>query len=178
MSYRATPLTWCNFSPSELLMGRKIRTTIPQTGRQLTPQWSYLGVFRRLNNLYKQRQKRDFDRNHGVKELPDLVDDKDVWITSQSDSDPTRGRVVTAAETPRSYVVEIPTGEVRRNRSQLRVIPENNPTSTTASEGSQPPESPLQKDKTAAETPVVPPKIIMTRSKTGTKTSPPDRLKA
>ena len=178
MSYRATPLTWCNFSPSELLMGRKIRTTIPQTGRQLTPQWSYLGVFRRLNNLYKQRQKRDFDRNHGVKELPDLVDDKDVWITSQSDSDPTRGRVVTAAETPRSYVVEIPTGEVRRNRSQLRVIPENNPTSTTASEGSQPPESPLQKDKTAAETPVVPPKIIMTRSKTETKTSPPDRLKA
>ena len=69
MSYRATPLTWCNFSPSELLMGRKIRTTIPQTGRQSTPQWSYLGEFRRLNNLYKQRQKHDFDRNHGVKEL-------------------------------------------------------------------------------------------------------------
>ena len=38
MSYRATPLPWYGISPAELLMGRKIRTTIPLTAKQLTPQ--------------------------------------------------------------------------------------------------------------------------------------------
>ena len=31
LSYRATPLPWCGRSPAELLMGRCIRTDIPQT---------------------------------------------------------------------------------------------------------------------------------------------------
>ena len=30
LSYRATPLPWCGLSPAELLMGRRIRTDIPQ----------------------------------------------------------------------------------------------------------------------------------------------------
>ena len=30
-------------------MGRKIRTTIPLTAKQLTPQWPYLAEFRRLD---------------------------------------------------------------------------------------------------------------------------------
>ena len=30
LSYRATPLPWCGLSPAELLMGRKIRTDVPQ----------------------------------------------------------------------------------------------------------------------------------------------------
>ena len=29
LSYRATPLPWCGYSPAELLMGRKIRTDVP-----------------------------------------------------------------------------------------------------------------------------------------------------
>ncbi len=71
MSYRAMPLPWCNLSPAELLMGRKIRTTIPQTDQLLTPQWSYLEESQRLNKLYKGHQKQDFDREHGVPEMPD-----------------------------------------------------------------------------------------------------------
>ena len=31
LSYRSTPLPWCNYSPAELLMGRKVKTDIPQT---------------------------------------------------------------------------------------------------------------------------------------------------
>ena len=36
LSYRATPL-YCGYSPSELLMARKIRTNIPMTLEQLKP---------------------------------------------------------------------------------------------------------------------------------------------
>ena len=82
MSYRATPLPWCGISPAELLIGRKIRTTIPLTAKQLTPQWPYL-EFQRLDGTHKDRQKKDFDR--------------EVWVTS--DAGPIPGRIVTAADT-------------------------------------------------------------------------------
>ncbi len=35
LSYRSTPLPWCSLSPAELCMGRKIRTTIPQSNQLL-----------------------------------------------------------------------------------------------------------------------------------------------
>ncbi|XP_062512805.1 uncharacterized protein K02A2.6-like [Corticium candelabrum] len=36
LAYRSTPLPWCTLSPSELLMGRRLRTTMPQSTAQLT----------------------------------------------------------------------------------------------------------------------------------------------
>ena len=57
LNYRATPLPWCNRSPSELLMGRCIRTMLPQTTEQLTPQWSYLHDFRERDKEMKKQQK-------------------------------------------------------------------------------------------------------------------------
>jgi len=33
-------------SPAELLMGRKVKTDIPQTASQLTPQWHFLPDFK------------------------------------------------------------------------------------------------------------------------------------
>ena len=74
LSYRATPLPWCGRSPSELLMGRSIRINLPQTSDSLIPQWSYLPEFRRQNNLFKQRQKRDYDCRHRTQELPAIPD--------------------------------------------------------------------------------------------------------
>ena len=164
MSYRATPLPWCGISPAELLMGRKIRTTIPLTAKQLTPQWPYLAEFRRLDGTHKDRQMKDFDREHRVHDLPEIPDDTEVWVTS--DAGPIPGRIVTTAETHRSYVVETPTGEVRRNRSQLRVQAET-PTAgeeTPADGEDQPPPPQPSQD---------PPKVIMTRSRTGTQVRPP-----
>ena len=39
LSYRATPMPWCRLSPSDLCMGRMIRTTIPPVTKQLIPSW-------------------------------------------------------------------------------------------------------------------------------------------
>ena len=158
MSYRATPLTWCGFSPTELLMGRQIRTTVPQTSTQFIPKWAYLGEFRRLSKLYKEKQKSNYDREHRVKELPELPEDTQVWVTSETGHTP--GRIAASTDTPRSYIVETPSGELRRNRSHLRVDPGSNEGAPTVTQ-TQPEASPRR---------------IMTRSRTGTAMKAPERL--
>ena len=48
-SYRSTPLPWCNYNPAELLMGRKVKTDIPQTASHLTPQWHFIPDFQQMD---------------------------------------------------------------------------------------------------------------------------------
>ena len=57
-----------------------------------------------------------------LEELPDLDENMSVWMTTDTNAIP--GRIALSAETPRSYITQTPTGEIRRNRSQLRVMPE------------------------------------------------------
>ena len=57
LSYRSTPLPWCNISPAELLMGRQLRTALPQVDDLLLPKWPYLDEFRRKDVEFKQKQK-------------------------------------------------------------------------------------------------------------------------
>jgi len=51
----------------------------------LIPKWSYLQKFRKQNDEYKGKQKRQFDKRHRVNELPMLSDDTNVWISSQGE---------------------------------------------------------------------------------------------
>ena len=153
LSYRSTPLPWCNLSPAELLMGRKIRTDLPQTSETLTPLWPYLDQFREVNKAFKEKQKKDFDRRHQVRELPELPDNIEVWITTHGR--PVSGTVLNPAPEPRSYIVQAPSGNIRRNHSHLNIVP--GPETSTA----QPDQS---RDP------------IQTRSRTGATVNPPDRL--
>ena len=57
LSYRATPLPWCGLSPAELLMGRKIRTDVPQVNSSFVPNWRHLENFRTLDKS-TNRHKR------------------------------------------------------------------------------------------------------------------------
>jgi len=45
LAYRATPFPWCGYSPVELLMGRPLRTDVPQVTTQMIPQWPHLKSF-------------------------------------------------------------------------------------------------------------------------------------
>ena len=164
LSYRATPHPWCGYSPAELCMGRRIRTAVPQSNMMLIPQWSYLKEFKVKNAEFKKKQKEQFDSRHGAKELPEIPDDSAVWITSEDK--PIPGRIVTADETPRSYVVETESGELRRNRSQIVVVPESEPDPA--------PETEAEPEQQSALT--TPPRRIMTRTRTGTSILPPERL--
>ena len=80
-----------------------------------------------------------------------------------TEKQPVEGRVVEPAEAPRSYIVETPSGEVRRNRSQLNIVPEHS--STVEPEVGSSPTSVREQ-----------PRRIVTRSQTGTAIRPPERL--
>ena len=82
LSYRATPLPWCNLSSAELLLGRRLRT-VPQTDRQLIPRCTFLPNFKIRNRKFKDHQKEDFDRRHRVQELPPITDDKNIWVFTE-----------------------------------------------------------------------------------------------
>ena len=118
MAYRSTPLE-SGISPAELLMGRKICTRVPTLPTLLCPSWPYLEQFRQKDASLKTRQKTDFDRRHSAKTLPDLPPGEHAWLPDQK----AEGTVVDRAGSPRSYVVETPNGQLRRNRRHLNLLP-------------------------------------------------------
>ena len=69
-------------------MGRNIRTTLPQTTTSLIPQWSYLTEFKTANKKFKDQQKKHFDDSHCVRNLPDIPDNTDIWITTDGQNTP------------------------------------------------------------------------------------------
>ena len=102
-------------------MGRRIRTTLPQVTQHLIPNWSFLKSFRELDNKYKSVQKRNYDRYHRARPLPELTEDTPVWIRTENSQQ--SGRIVSASGEPRSYIVSTPTGQVRRNRHHMVLKP-------------------------------------------------------
>ena len=167
LAYRATPLPWCKRSPAELLMGRNIRSTLRVPSSTLVPEWSYIEEFRQANEKLKQQQKADYDRRHRVRDFPKIPNDTDVWVTTGGH--PIPGRTIAQSYTPRSYTVQTPTGEIRRNRIQLNTAPPSTNDPQTTNNQPQP--------QVAARTTggqVRSP--IMTRTRTGTTITPPNRL--
>ena len=114
--------------------------------------------FRSLNQKFKQKQKWDFDKHYRTQSQGDIPEDTKMWITSEGDQ--VEGRVVSPANSPRSYVVDTPTSVVRRNRQHLNVAPEKL--------GDSEPES----NEHSTEQPQ--PNRIVTISQTGTFVKPPE----
>lgn len=148
LSYRTTPLLWCNFSPAELLMGRQLKTDVPQTKDHYIPQWSHLTNLKDAHQKYKDAQSKHYNRRHRVRTLPTLPADTAVWVQNGSSQEP--GNIVRSASTPRSYIVSGPRREVRRNRIHLRKRGRSDQSQSNR---------------------------VMTRLRTGTELRPPDYLR-
>ena len=115
MTYRATPFE-SGYSPAQLLMGRQLRTTIPQLPATLRPRWPNLGEFRKTEKRAKENQKRNYNLGHRARLLLPLQSGQNVWLPREEK----QGTVIQQAKTPRSYVVRTDEGQVRRNRAHLR----------------------------------------------------------
>jgi len=117
LSYRATPLPWCDLSPGELLMGRQLQTDVPQVANQLVPNWPHLQGFAEKRKHFKEQQKEQYDCRHRVRSAEQFPADTVVWVNTQGKQVP--GSIVAISNTPRSYIVSKPSGKVRQNHYHI-----------------------------------------------------------
>nr|XP_037291864.1 uncharacterized protein LOC119187867 [Rhipicephalus microplus] len=107
LAYRSTSLK-NEYSPDELLMGRRLRSRLPLCSTKLTHQLPDQDSLRNFEERYRQRQRKDFDRRHGVRYLSELLHRDAVWVTDLK----SKGTVQAPTDEPRSYWVNINTGAV------------------------------------------------------------------
>jgi len=116
LSYRATPLQ-NGYSPAELLMSRKLRTTVPIIEQERVPKVPEKSVVKEMESQAKGLQKNNFDHRHRAVELPELNPGDKVWIADRK----IEGNVVKRVA-PRSYIINTTIGEYRRNRRFLTLV--------------------------------------------------------
>ena len=114
LAYRSTPLAG-GYSPSELLQGRRLRTPVPAHPSLLQPRWPDIPTFKRVDQQSKLRQKAYFDTRHRARGLPELNSGDGVWVRDTRE----KGTILQAADTPRSYYVDMGMRTIRRNRRDL-----------------------------------------------------------
>ena len=151
LEYRSSPPA-CSYSPSELLMGRKLRNTIPTFHTVLNPSWPDMEKLRVNEAESKEKQRLNFNHRHNAAPLKALQPGIPVHIKDMG----TTGTVTRAAETPRSYMIETEKGTVRRNRSHVNPIPNNKSVSPNVSDKSMSPSVTKQQPQDKALTPLKP----------------------
>lgn len=116
LAYRDSPGP-LGTSPAQLLMGRRLRSTLPLHPKKLVPSKA-LG-FRSLQHrdeAVRNKQRLDYDRHHAATRLPPLAPGNRVWIKDCKKP----ATVLSSALRPRSYRVRTDDGaELERNRRTL-----------------------------------------------------------
>ena len=120
LTYRSTPLQ-NGLSPSELLMGRRLRTRLPVLPSTLMPG---IGIKDLEQVMAKEerlrgKQERNFNESHRARDLPPLEPGDSVWVRDKD----REGQVLCRTPNPRSYLIERSQGTLRRNRASL--VPTN-----------------------------------------------------
>ena len=88
-------------------------TTLPGLQHQLIPEWLYVKTIHFQDKEFKVKQKAAFDRQLQATPLLNILEDTVVYVRTGDRQVP--GAVVSSAPTPRSYLINTPTGQVRRN---------------------------------------------------------------
>ena len=128
LSYRATPHSSTGISPSEALMGRRLRTRMPVLPETLQPQLISAENFKRSDERAKEQYKYHYDRRHGARPLQALRPGEPVLMkTKDNEHWGNRGRISLADPNHGRYQVETPTGTVVRNRIHLQRAPHDPP---------------------------------------------------
>ena len=115
LEFRNTPITGLNESPAQLLMSRRLRSSLPMTDAMLQP--SISKEIKRKLEQRQQRQKSFYDR--GTRPLSSLQPNEVVRYQTGKMWKP--AVVINKHPNPRSYNIQTPQGTVlRRNRRHLR----------------------------------------------------------
>ena len=136
MIYRATPIANLAHSPSQLMMGRQIRTTLPILPQHLSPKQPEEQKIRQADQQAKQKNALYYNR--GTKPLSQLSPGDSIRMRTKEGHWSDTGTVLEKHSQPRSYIVQQGDGIYRRNRSHLQVQPDsatNNQPETVPSDG-------------------------------------------
>ena len=114
MHYRATPLS-NGYSPSQLLYSRQIKMILPQTPNKLKPKVINQTSLRKKESAARAYSKQNYDIRHRARNMTPLREGDNVHVKSFN----VDGKVLKAADRPRSYMVDTPRGEISRNRRHL-----------------------------------------------------------
>ena len=158
LAYRSSPLKATGFSPSQLLMGRNLQTTIPCLPSALKPKWPSARQVQRNDKIAKEGYATYYNRRHGARPLAELQKGQQVLIRTDGDDHWTKkGTVQEHAAQPRSYFVETDRGIVRRNRRHLVVAPPATSPCTSESPVIVPMDSPVTSPSAVTPPPPVSP---------------------
>ena len=109
LTQRTTPLL-NGLSPSQLLMGRRLRTRLPVIPSTLQPgvQERDIQKAKEREDAHRESQQRQFNNRHRARDLPLLLPGDNVWVRDQD----RYGTVVQRAPQPRSYLIKTPKGTI------------------------------------------------------------------
>ncbi|KAL3201216.1 hypothetical protein MRX96_012705 [Rhipicephalus microplus] len=103
------------FFPDQLLKERGLQTLLPVLPERLLSALPNHDEFKAQNTAGKLQQAKDYIRRHSATPLIPLSIEEDVWIKDLGCS----GRVLSPAQRPSSYVVDTPSGVVKKNSCRL-----------------------------------------------------------
>lgn len=118
LNYNATPKQDLP-APCFLLMGRRLRTTLPISQALLKPSYSTKNI---INKFKTEQNKQQYYYNKSAKELPKLIEGQNVLVQNKV-RDWKPGRIVNINR-PNDYTVRVNDADYRRNRIFLK--PYNN----------------------------------------------------
>ena len=159
LEFRNTPITGIEASPAQLLMSRRLRSSLPMTGTMLKP-----GVLEGTRaKLYHQQQKQKKIYDKGARPLSDLKPGDVVRYQKGHMWKP--AVVIGKHSNPRSYDIRTDTGgTLRRNRRHLRKTCEPPPTAASVLDDFLDDSAPLVNDEPAVAPEVIVPVEKRTRS--------------
>lgn len=104
-----------SYSPAQLLMRHSLQAFLPTPVAKRAPDWLQVADFKDRDRVQRQCQVRDFNRHHSVHNLSSFNEGEEVWVHDAR----TWATVLSQAQRQRSYVVQMPTGVLVRNRQRL-----------------------------------------------------------
>lgn len=115
LDYRTTPTKDLNFSPSQLIQNRMLRSKLPMKTSHFEPKQNENIQY----ELKKKQQnyKKYYDRNAKARNEFSVNDSVYVSINGKWQ----QGKIAGVWHTPRSYIVKTSDGQYRRNSRDIRV---------------------------------------------------------
>lgn len=126
LAYRSAPIH-NGKTPSQLLMSRQLRSTLPMASVNLKPELHNQEELYQKEQAYKKMYTENHDKRHQVMRLPVLNPGDRVYVRDQG-----YGEVIDKTNSPRSYRVSMDQSgnTIRRNRSALIHTGEDTQTGT------------------------------------------------